>query len=76
MKTMLLISLALLTGCNWESIASRNGERVANDEGGRPCYYYEKDQQLICYKVLSTWYGQDAVPSYVIDHGTRTVIYD
>jgi hypothetical protein len=52
------------------------GEFVQVDEAQRPCAFYEHDQQLICYNVLDTWYGQDAVPAYVIESGIHTPLYN
>jgi hypothetical protein len=52
-----------------------NGEFVQVDEAQRPCAWYEHDKQLICYNVLDAWYGQDAVPAYVIEAGVHTPLY-
>lgn len=40
------------------------------DESGNPCYWFNKDSQLICFREQSSWLVKDdAVPLYVIDKG-------
>ena len=71
--TVVFVAIAgltyLVTGPNestlpaWKAVVENIGPGywiyTAED---RPCYYYSKDDQLICYHVFETWYGVDAKP--------------
>lgn len=63
---------------NIDSINTRlGGVEAPADQAGRPCWYYERDQQLICYRTFVNWAGiKDAVPVYVIDHGKYIPLFD
>lgn len=85
--TMFLVAVALGTNAvsiavggpdaPWRTLVKNLGGTYApNDKDGRPCAWFEKDQQLICYNTMDMWYGQDAKPAYVVEHGTCTAIYD
>lgn len=62
---------------NWQKIAQAyGGQGVTVDEAQRPCYWYEHDQQLLCFNVFQGWFGgTDAAPAYVIDHGKFLPIF-
>ena len=60
---------------NWTDIPiSLGGTELAADAANNRCWWFENDNQTICYKEKETWYGTDAEPVYVIEEGRCTTI--
>lgn len=67
--------LGTLYFTSWEDIPTGlGGEEVSHDESGNRCWHFAVTNELICYEEFSTWYGEDAVPLYVINDGGYTPI--
>lgn len=61
--TVLLISGVTLLRDPWALPTAMGGHETAWMPDGDRCFWFEPDQQLICYREVSTWFGRDIVPT-------------